>query len=58
MKDDDTTLLSARVPKPLLRKLDKAARQSDRTRSAELRVRLEESFARAARLALPKVQQS
>lgn len=57
MKEDDTSLLAARVPKALLKKLDRAAKRSDRTRSAELRVRLEESFARAGQVLAPKAVQ-
>jgi predicted transcriptional regulator len=58
MKDEDTSLLAARVPKALLKKLDRAAKRSDRTRSAELRVRLEDSFSRGERVNSVKVQQS
>ncbi len=47
-KDDKQAILAARVPKALVRQLDRAAKRSDRTRSAELRVRLEESFAATA----------
>lgn len=41
--------LVAKVPAALLRKIDAAAQKADRTRSAELRVRLEASFAAPAR---------
>lgn len=37
----------ARVPDPLLKKLDRAAEKGRRSRSAELRIRLEESLERA-----------
>lgn len=46
MKNDKQTILASRVPKLLVRRLDKAAKGADRTRSAELRVRLEESLSR------------
>lgn len=43
----ETKPLVAKVPLALIRQLDEAARISDRTRSAELRVRLEASFSNA-----------
>lgn len=46
-KTPEQKTLIARVPAALLRKIDAAAKQADRTRSAELRVRLEASFATA-----------
>lgn len=47
MKEESTkTILAARAPKVLVRKLDKAAKQAKRSRSAEMLVRLEDSFAR------------
>jgi len=46
MKDDSTkVILAARAPKGLVRRLEKAAKQAKRSRSAELLVRLEASFA-------------
>jgi len=45
MSDDNGQILAARVPKALIKKLDKSAKQNDRTRSAEVRVRLEQSLA-------------
>lgn len=44
MKKVPETMLSARVPASLVKKLERAAKQSQRTRSAELRVRLEQSL--------------
>lgn len=43
----DRTVI-ARVPDPLIKKLDAAAKRGQRTRSAEIRIRLEESLARAS----------
>lgn len=37
-------ILAARVPKKLIRELDRAAKQGGRTRSNELRMRLERSL--------------
>ncbi len=44
MKKVPESMLSARVPASLVKKLERAAKQAQRTRSAELRVRLEESL--------------
>lgn len=49
-KTRDRTVI-ARVPDPLLKKLDTAAKKGQRTRSAEIRIRLEESLTRAPALA-------
>lgn len=45
MKKEEGQILAARVPKPLRRRLERAAKAADRTCSAELRVRLEHSLA-------------
>jgi len=37
----------ARMPEPLIKRLDAAARRAGRSRSEELRLRLEESLSRA-----------
>ena len=42
---EDKAILAARVPKALVRKLDSAAKKNRRTRSAEMLLRLEQSFA-------------
>lgn len=48
MKDDNgKAILAARAPKALVRKLDLAAKRNRRTRSAELLLRLEQSFSAA-----------
>lgn len=52
----DTQTLTAKVPSALLRRLDAAARQNERSRSAEMRVRLEASFHAAADHILPARQ--
>lgn len=48
MKEDLTTktILAARAPTGLVKKLDKAAKAARRSRSAEMLLRLEDSFAR------------
>jgi predicted transcriptional regulator len=43
-QNDKDTILALRLPRALLRRLDKAAKGADRTRSAEARVRLEQSL--------------
>lgn len=49
MKDaDKTNPVTARIPVRLIRKLDTAARAARRSRSAELLLRLEQSFRREA----------
>lgn len=53
MKDEKEQILAARVPKDLIRKLDRAAKAADRTRSAEMRVRLEQSLKAAPVLGMP-----
>lgn len=53
MKDDKELILAARVPKDLIRRLDRAAKASDRTRSAEMRVRLERSLKDTPVLGMP-----
>lgn len=45
MKDGKDQILAGRVPKALVKRLDRAAEQSARSRSAEMRVRLEHSLA-------------
>lgn len=45
MKQDTDQILAARVPKPLIRRLDKASKAAGRSRSAEMRFRLEQSLA-------------
>lgn len=42
--DKDQQILATRAPKALRRQLDKAARNCDRTLSAEIRIRLEASL--------------
>lgn len=42
--DKDQQILATRAPKALRRQLDRAARKSDRTLSAEIRIRLEASL--------------
>jgi len=44
MKQDREQMLAARVPKDLIRQLERAAAAVDRTRSAEVRVRLAHSL--------------
>jgi len=44
MKKDDKLMLTARVPHALVKKIDKAAKQAQRSRSAEIRMRLEAAF--------------
>jgi metal-responsive CopG/Arc/MetJ family transcriptional regulator len=41
---DNLKQLGAKVPDALLKKLDKAAKKSGRTRSSEVRLRLEQSL--------------
>lgn len=53
MKDDKELILAARVPKDLIRRLDRAAKAADRTRSAEMRVRLEQSLKASPVLGMP-----
>jgi hypothetical protein len=43
-KKEPGTMLTARVPGKLLKQLQTAARRANRTRTAELVTRLEESF--------------
>lgn len=43
-KNSDDMTLTARVPKVLVRQLDKAAKSGARNRSAEVRARLEKSL--------------
>lgn len=45
MKEGKDQILAGRVPKALVKRLDRAAQQSERSRSAEMRVRLEHSLA-------------
>lgn len=44
MKKTDEHLFSIRMPGTLVRKLDRAARKAERSRSAEIRYRLESSL--------------
>lgn len=44
MKDDKDATLAGRVPQALIKRLDQVAKQSERSRSAEMRVRLEHSL--------------
>lgn len=53
MKDDKELILAARVPKDLIKRLDRAAKAADRTRSAEMRVRLEQSLKASPVLGMP-----
>jgi hypothetical protein len=46
MKKAEAKNILVRVPIPLLRKLDAAAKRQHRSRTAEVRVRLEESLKR------------
>lgn len=48
MKDTKTITVTARTPAPLVRLLDKAAKAAKRTRTAEMLLRLERSFAAEA----------
>ncbi|MBY0236840.1 MAG: hypothetical protein K2W93_17800 [Burkholderiaceae bacterium] len=48
MKKPEQKTVVAKVPATLLKKIDAAARKSDRTRSAEMRFRLEASFSVAS----------
>lgn len=45
-KEDGKTILAARAPQALVRKLARAAKSARRSRSAEMLLRLEESLAR------------
>lgn len=44
MKKSEECLCSIRMPVGLLKRLDKSATQAERTRSAEIRYRLEQSL--------------
>lgn len=44
MKTEKDTMLTLKVPQSLIRRLDKAAKQGARNRSAEVRARLERSL--------------
>lgn len=44
MKKETELMLTARVPSALVKKIDKAAKQAQRSRSAEVRLRLELAF--------------
>lgn len=44
MEKDKDAILAGRVPKALIKRLDKAAKDSERSRSAEMRLRLEHSL--------------
>lgn len=44
MKKDDKLMLTARVSPALVKKIDKAAKQAQRSRSAEMRVQLEAAY--------------
>lgn len=43
-KNEDLATVGARLPKALIRKLDKAAKSGGRTRSSEVKLRLERSL--------------
>jgi hypothetical protein len=47
-KDNAKAMLAARAPKALVRQIDRAAKTNRRTRSAEMLLRLEQSFAAAS----------
>jgi metal-responsive CopG/Arc/MetJ family transcriptional regulator len=53
MKDEKEQILAARVPKDLIKRLDRAAKAGHRSRSAEMRVRLEQSLKAAPVLGMP-----
>ena len=44
MEKDKDAILAGRVPKALIKRLDRAAKDSERSRSAEMRLRLEHSL--------------
>jgi hypothetical protein len=45
VKQDKEQILAARMPKTLVRRLEKASKAAGRSRSSELRFRLEQSLA-------------
>ncbi|MES1977321.1 MAG: hypothetical protein V4451_04750 [Pseudomonadota bacterium] len=49
MKKDETVTITVRMPKPLAKQLDTSAAQQTRSRSAELIVRLAQTFPRGTR---------
>lgn len=49
MEKDETTMFTARLPKSLIKQIDKARKPENRSRSAEVAVRLAKSFPKADR---------
>ncbi len=47
---EDLKTVAAKLPDSLIRKLDKAAKAAGRTRSSEVRLRLDQSLKQAANL--------
>lgn len=58
MKKSEEHLLSIRMPGTLVKRLDKVATQAERTRSAEIRYRLEQSLKPVRRPRTPSGVQS